>query len=664
MVEHLSSPVAQCLSLTLLHFLWQGLLLGLVYWTLLATTGVRSARVRYATSLLTLTLMALCPAVTFAVLYESTAEIDVTPRVAYVLPSSLSEVTPSAAVTHEITPTGDGATHLPRFLTASADELIRDRTVSVLQSAAETSQPYVLLLWLAGVLLSGARLTAGFLNVIWLRSGRIAVSTELADRSLTLARRLKLKTARVFASERIREAAVVGFWKPVVLLPASWLTELPPDVLEAVIAHELAHIRRFDVWVNLLQRILETLLFYHPMVWWLSNRIRQERELCCDELAVFATGNRGDYAIALEHVGRLQLQGTLRLAATFTGDGKMKLLSRIQHVLGTTRTPDREPSWVVGIVAVTASLAIAGAVGGIAVPNTAVAQEREGGRSAEAEVGPRRSAEAEAGSRRSPEAEAGPRRSAEAEAGPRRSAEADATPRRSAEAEERRRSREAEAAGRRSDERDSPRGLDGFRPQTEREEVLLRMIMQLRRELAELRREVETRSRSDRARDDDREERSPRRTVARVGDEPALPARWQNTKEGRVFKAYDKNGDLSVSLEEWLAMTNGNVSDARRAIQTKRYNEAEPNGDGKFTPAEFIYWYSKGRFANTTEGRSRGARDGEGSSSRRRDGEGEARGPRDGEGPPKSGPRDGDAPAKRGPRDGDAPAERGPRDGE
>ena len=504
-----------------------------------------------------------------------------------------------------------------------------------------------------GVLLSGARLTAGFLNVIWLRSGRIAVSTELADRSLALARRLRLKTARVFASERIREAAVVGFWKPVVLLPASWLTELPPDVLEAVIAHELAHIRRFDVWINLLQRILETLLFYHPMVWWLSNRIRQERELCCDELAVHATGNRGDYAIALEHVGRLKLQGTLRLATTFTGDGKMKLLSRIQHVLGTARTPDREPSWVVGIVAVTASLTIAGTVGGIAVPNTAIAQEREGGRSAEAEAGPRRSAEAEAGPRRSPEAEAGPRRSAEAEVGPRRSAEAEAGPRRSAESEGQRRSPEAEAAGRRSAERDSARGLDDFRPQTEREEVLLRMIMQLRREIAELRREVESRGRSDRARDDDREERSPRRTASRDGDEPALPARWQNTKEGRVFKAYDKNGDLSVSLEEWLAMTNGNVSDARRAIQTKRYNEAEPNGDGKFTPAEFIYWYSKGRFANNTEGRTRGARDGEGSSLRRRDGEGEARGPRDGEGREKAGPRDGDAPAKRGPRDGE-----------
>ena len=67
-----------------------------------------------------------------------------------------------------------------------------------------------------------------------------------------------------------------------ILLPTSWLTELPPDMLESIIAHELAHIRRGDLWVNLLQRVIEVLLFYHPAVWWLSQRIRVERELCCD----------------------------------------------------------------------------------------------------------------------------------------------------------------------------------------------------------------------------------------------------------------------------------------------------------------------------------------------------------------------------------------------
>lgn len=203
------------------------------------------------------------------------------------------------------------------------------------------------------------------------------------------------------------------------------------------------------------------------------------------------------------------------------------------------------------------------------------------------------------------------------------------------------------------------------------------MIQQLQRELADLRREVRTQHTAGRNRDGDRdrEERGPRGRASSDADERELPARWPHSKEGRVFKAYDKNGDLSVSLEEWLAMTNGNVSDARRELQTRRYNDADPNGDGRFTPAEFIDWYARGRFANSSERRRRGDRDGDGDrrgardgedKERReaRDGEGGRRGPRDGEDAAKTGPRDGDAPAEGRPRDGDDSAERGPRDGE
>jgi len=209
------------------------------------------------------------------------------------------------------------------------------------------------------------------------------------------------------------------------------------------------------------------------------------------------------------------------------------------------------------------------------------------------------------------------------------------------------------------------------------------MIQQLQRELADLRREVRTQHTAGRDRDGDRdrEEHSPRGRTSSDTDESELPARWPHSKEGRVFKAYDKNGDLSVSLEEWLAMTNGNVSDARRELQTRRYNDADPNGDGRFTPAEFIDWYVRGRFANSSERRRRSAREGDGAragdgarratrdgedAERRevRDGEGGRRGPRDGEDAAKTGPRDGDAPAEERPRDGGDSADRGPRDSE
>jgi len=224
--------------------------------------------------------------------------------------------------------------------------------------------------------------------------------------------------------------------------------------------------------------------------------------------------------------------------------------------------------------------------------------EREGQRRSAEEEGRRRSPEAEAGPRRSPEAEAGPRRSPEAETGPRRSPEAEAGPRRSAEGDRRRR-RSAEGEARR--EGNSP--LQGFRPQTRREAALYQMILQLQREVAELRRAVQPRDGAER-------EGSASSEGAARRDQPQLPPRWQFSKEGKVFKTYDKNGDSVVTLDEWLAMTNGNISPARRELQTKRFREAEPSGDGKFTPAEFIYWYSKGRFENRDEGQ-RGSRDGE-----------------------------------------------------
>ena len=104
----------------------------------------------------------------------------------------------------------------------------------------------------------------------------------------------------VFISPTILQAMAVGYLRPMVLLPAAMVTQMQPEMLEAVIAHELAHIRRFDLWINLGQRVAETLLFYHPAVWWLSICLRSERELCCDELAVKATGRRLAYASTLE----------------------------------------------------------------------------------------------------------------------------------------------------------------------------------------------------------------------------------------------------------------------------------------------------------------------------------------------------------------------------
>ena len=146
---------------------------------------------------------------------------------------------------------------------------------------AAAIQPYAVMAWLAGVVALSGRLLVSVLGVRRLVRGRLPVSVELAAYAIRLSQRLGLSASPgVFVSKRIREAMLVGLWRPLVLLPAAWIAEMPPDVLEAVIAHELAHVRRLDLWANLLQRLVETLLFYHPAVWWLSLREPAAGNVC------------------------------------------------------------------------------------------------------------------------------------------------------------------------------------------------------------------------------------------------------------------------------------------------------------------------------------------------------------------------------------------------
>ncbi len=201
------------------------------------------------------------------------------------------------------------------------------------------------------ILFSG-RLLLGAVGVCRLGRGRREVSDELCHRAAALAGRLGFrKIPGVFVSAVARESMVTGFLRPMVLLPAAWLVEMPPEVLEAVIAHELAHIRRFDLWVNLFQRFLETLLFYHPAVWWLSHRVRLAREMCCDELAAAATGERIVYASALELAARKRLTPASSLLEVALGVTRMTLLKRVRNVLGLAAQSERGRWWPAAVLA-------------------------------------------------------------------------------------------------------------------------------------------------------------------------------------------------------------------------------------------------------------------------------------------------------------------------
>ena len=146
--------------------------------------------------------------------------------------------------------------------------------------------------WLAGVGLLALRVACGLLLLEHLRRRSLsALPREIVERCLALQRRLGIsRVVRYCECRLVTVPSVIGFFRPIVLLPLRALTGLSAEQLEAVIAHELGHIKRFDVAVNLFQVVVETLFFFHPAVWWLNRRIRADREDCCDDIAISVGG--------------------------------------------------------------------------------------------------------------------------------------------------------------------------------------------------------------------------------------------------------------------------------------------------------------------------------------------------------------------------------------
>jgi hypothetical protein len=171
--------------------------------------------------------------------------------------------------------------------------------------------------------------------------------------------------------------AVVGWLRPIVLVPASIFTGLSAEQIDALLAHELAHVRRYDYLINLLQTAAETLFFYHPAVWWVNRKIREERENCCDDLAVEVCGSTLAYVRALTDMEQMR-RSTPRLAMAADGGS---LLNRVQRLLHVKQSAGSRPSgWTAGI-----GIAVAVLVAGIAANGLAQRPERAAATPAELE---------------------------------------------------------------------------------------------------------------------------------------------------------------------------------------------------------------------------------------------------------------------------------------
>ncbi|HEY4362420.1 MAG TPA: TonB family protein [Bryobacteraceae bacterium] len=311
------TPLARALSLALLHFAWQGVVVAVVLPVMLALLRRRSAQARYLASCGALTLMAVLPAITMWLVYRG--------------PVVAGAPTAVAGVAHGSGVTMAGPT---QGWTAGLDA-------------------WALALWSLGVLYFAARLMWGSRQVSTLRRQGEVAEAAVSAVAARVATRLGLaRPVRVLMSTMAEGPAVVGWLRPVILLPAATLAGLTPEQLEAVLAHEFAHVSRYDYLINLLQMVVEALLFYHPAVWWVSARIRHERELCCDDIAVGVCGDAVCYARALTSLERLRAQAPA-LAMGSTGG---RLLYRIERLMGTAPQEQGSARWP-GLVALAAGLA-------------------------------------------------------------------------------------------------------------------------------------------------------------------------------------------------------------------------------------------------------------------------------------------------------------------
>lgn len=203
--------------------------------------------------------------------------------------------------------------------------------------------PFVVYCWILGTLLASVRPGLGWLTVHKLKtSGSTPVPESVRQLLLETARRVGLSSrVDIIQSSLVTIPGVIGWLRPVILLPAGVVTGLSTQQLEAILAHELAHIRRHDYLINLLQTLLESVFFYHPAVWWVSHRIRLHREDCCDECAVSQVSDRVTYAGALLAVHDLRGRVPMPMLSAKGGS----LHARIRRVVGQEELLSASSGW-------------------------------------------------------------------------------------------------------------------------------------------------------------------------------------------------------------------------------------------------------------------------------------------------------------------------------
>ena len=221
------------------------------------------------------------------------------------------------------------------FLEASnLNNISNNFSLSSIENYINQNIPFLVIIWLLGLLVFSLRFAGGLIYTYRLRSGSKQIKNDEIDNILLrIIQKINIKSKiQIKESSLISTPMVIGFIKPIILLPLGMANGLSLHQVEAILFHEIAHIYRIDYLVNLIQSIVEVVLFYHPVVWWLSAHIRSERENICDDIAIEHTGSALAYAKALTNLQELNNQ-TPDIVLAFSNK-KNRFMNRIRRLLG------------------------------------------------------------------------------------------------------------------------------------------------------------------------------------------------------------------------------------------------------------------------------------------------------------------------------------------
>lgn len=296
----------QALGWTLLNSLWQAMTLLLLVVIALRITPSRLSQVRYIIACTGMALIVVLNTATFLYLF-------------------------SQAPAKQTTAFNIGNAAIGAAAATASEHSAGDWVMTAINFVA-SNMPLIILCWAIGALFFALRMVSAWWYVSKLRTESFVIDDEWNDRLQTLARQLNINRVITLAqSARIHAPMVIGCLKPIVLVPMGMLAGLPAEQIETIFIHELAHIRRHDYIINLVQSFVETIFFFNPFLWIISGIIRREREFCCDDTVIAKHGSALVYVRALAQLEEARL--TNASFALSLAESKNQLLNRIKRIM-------------------------------------------------------------------------------------------------------------------------------------------------------------------------------------------------------------------------------------------------------------------------------------------------------------------------------------------